>query len=177
MPNINLLPADVRPKESVVKTSRIVKKLIIVVFSLFILSISVFGATYYRNLRKLKTTAGRISDLKTSISALEQTEQKLVLVKDRLSKISDVLSMPSVVGEIEILKDINDLSNSKIVIDTASLSVDNVMFTINVSDSETLVNLFSDLSNKKNYDSVEITSINYNAETGFNIGMRISSLL
>ena len=92
MANINLLPTELKPKGQILKASKLLKKVSLVALLVFIVfAVLVFGSLIFLS-TSIKSSQSNQEDLKSKVKALEQTEQRLVLVKDRLKKIAKVFS-------------------------------------------------------------------------------------
>ena len=91
MVQINLLPTDLAPRPSVIRVSGIVKRILVVGFIIFILAGAIAAALYLFYSRELSDSKAKVSELKTNIKALEVTETRLILVRDRLEKAGLIL--------------------------------------------------------------------------------------
>jgi hypothetical protein len=101
MSRINLLPIDLSPESSKARLSNILKKITVVGFILLIVSVLMAIAIFLINYVEMQNLSQRQNQLKKSIEALEKTEQSLVLVKDRLTKIKKVLGKETATDSIE----------------------------------------------------------------------------
>lgn len=87
MTNINLLPKSLGPKGSILKLANFSKKAAVIVAAVFfVFGLLIGGYLFFLN-REIKSSQGRQETLKATIKNLEQTEQKLFLLKDRIAKI------------------------------------------------------------------------------------------
>jgi len=93
--------------------------------------------------RSLSGTKQRQESLKTSIKALEQTEQRLVLVKDRLDKAESVISLANTSEEELALQQILSLIPDGVVFLKSSLSTEAIEVEVRAQDSITLSRLLS----------------------------------
>ena len=88
---INLLPTDLSPKGPVIKLAKSLKNIAIAGFVVFIISLVSLIVFLLFISTNLSSSTARQEQLKTSIKSLEQTEQRLVMVKDRLKYTKQVL--------------------------------------------------------------------------------------
>src|SRR4030042_2652884 len=95
MAAINLLPKDLLPSAGLIKTAKLLKNLLTLGFGIFTIVLVGLVAFFVLNSISLRSSTARQEELKNSIKALEQTEQGLVLVKDRLTKVKEVLAKDS----------------------------------------------------------------------------------
>ncbi|MCX7928278.1 MAG: hypothetical protein N2558_01165 [Patescibacteria group bacterium] len=92
MKNINLLPEDLKPNSYAKRVNFFLKKLSIV-FLVFLICIFLLGGFFYAFLvYQNRLLYSKIQNLRSEVVALEYVEQRVFLIKDRLSKISNILS-------------------------------------------------------------------------------------
>ena len=86
MPDVNLLPTQLPQDRGKLKIAENLKKISLVTGILFAMA-SVLGIILIIFLSsEVRTSLTRQQDLKQKISALEATEQRLFLIKDRIDK-------------------------------------------------------------------------------------------
>lgn len=166
---INLIPTEMAVPARAVKIAALLNKISIVAVILLIISIlGVGGSVYYFN-NQNNSINRRIASLKSEIARLEVNEQKLVLAKDRLSKISKVQESKSVNDEISRFKKFSDIVavNPEIVIAEANLSTKGTEVSISTPTSTALGLILAPLSNLDVYKKIIMSSLSYNVNTGF----------
>ena len=92
---INLLPTDLSPKGPVVRIAALVRSVAVISFSLLLITGLGISAFFIVNSLQIKNLNSANEELKGSIKSLEVTEQGLVLVRDRLGKVKQVLAQDS----------------------------------------------------------------------------------
>src|SRR3989344_5231428 len=105
MASINLLPSQLvlKGKDKVVVEG--LKKFVFIGFIILIaISLLIAGYLVYLSLR-IRSSVGNEEVLKSEINSLQQTEQGLFLIKDRISRIKAVYAKESVDGQIATLTD------------------------------------------------------------------------
>lgn len=118
MSDINLLPQELKPNKSVLVLANKIKKASIILASLFFLgTIVVIGLNYYLT-SNLEKTNQEIEILRSEIRSLESTEQRLVLVKDRIEKIVKIAARGSTYEEIEVAKNLLSVKSEDIVLNS-----------------------------------------------------------
>src|SRR3989344_2426496 len=89
---INLLPGDLAPKASVLKLANALKKLSLLGFALFLVG-TLGGVAFFiyltTEVESLRTSQ---EQPKKTISSLEQTEQRIILVRDRVQKAEKIIT-------------------------------------------------------------------------------------
>jgi hypothetical protein len=174
MTNINLLPSDLGPKASVLKIAALVKKVetaALAIFCIFILL--TVGYVYYLNAQLTKSNAKQAA-LQTSIKSLEQTEQKLFLVKDRLAKIRSVQADAGVDQEFadigkNLIGNVGGVTFKRI--DTAPGKAEIVGSAQTSAQLGTFLDLV--LTNPL-YKKVQLTAFSYIPASGYSFGLEVA---
>ncbi|OGM18455.1 hypothetical protein A2686_02515 [Candidatus Woesebacteria bacterium RIFCSPHIGHO2_01_FULL_38_10] len=174
MDGINLIPQEIKPKANVLKTANLLKK-IAITESIFLLvfAIIVFGSIFILSSR-LKDSHSKDDKLRSEIKALEQTEQRLMLVKDRLGKIENIYSWDDASQEVLIAEGVVNTLPEGVVLRSAVLKETQVNLTIEVVNSESFSNLLSSLVNSGKYKTIKIESLDFDPEKGYIIELAIS---
>lgn len=175
MPAINLLPKDLTPKEGVVKVSDLIKKFVTIGFTALLISLLAFIGFYYYINEKIKEAQVRQEAIMIEISALEQTEVRLVLVKDRLQKSESILSIDTAKNEVLSLSSLLEILPSGSEISQTVLSQNETTVVIELDSSKTLSELLARLVSSGIYSTITITSLGYNQLTGYSIALRLTS--
>ena len=105
---INLIPNELAVSPKYVKLAKEINKVSVFGMSIFVFFLVLFLVFYFYYSNLFKKTNAELVRLKTNVSSLEDSEQRLVLVKDRLSKISRVKKLNTTE---------KDISNAKIILD------------------------------------------------------------
>jgi hypothetical protein len=165
---INLIPSDMAVPASAVKLAKLVNKIsMFAVVALIVTSLGVAGLFFYYSSEVTKQTA-RISSLKNKITTLSQNEQKLVLAKDRLSKIDVVQKAKSVGDEVSRFKSFSEsVSSTGSIITEANLNSKGTEVTLLSQTSESLALVLKPLSKIADYKTVILSSLGFNSGTGF----------
>lgn len=171
---INLLPTQLAPKSSVVKLVKLIKRGVIVGFSLYVIAAVGSIASFLFLSNRLETQSLSEDTLKISIKALEETEQRLLLVQDRLGKAEVVLGKATTKEEVASLDSFVGELPEGIFFTKAKLFPDRYVVNISSQSSEDLATLFSDLSVKKNYKEAVLTSYSYSEEGGYSVVLELS---
>lgn len=175
MHGINLLPADLTPKKSILKLSSAAKKISIVGYSLVLISAVVFVGIFFMLSRQIQTSLSNQARLKSTISSLEQTEQRLILVKDRLEKVDKVLGSKSANQEIEFFDDLLSMFPEGVSLDEANLSAEGTKITLKMQKSSSLVEFLATLLSSGTYSHIELESFAYNSQTGYKVVLKFRS--
>lgn len=153
---------------SAVKLAKLLNKIsTIALIVLVVISLSVAGLFYYYS-SVITEQNSRITATKNNIETLIQNEQKLVLAKDRLSKISVVQKLKSVGDEVSRFKKFSEnLSSTGSIITEANLSSKGTEVTLLSQTSESLGLVLKPLSSQTDYKTIVLSSLGFNSGTGF----------
>lgn len=166
---INLIPIELAISPKTVRLTKLLNKIMIggtiLLFLAIISSVSIF--VFFR-LQSTKI-AQSIEDLKTKIIALEGSEQKLVITKDRLNKISVVEKMPSVKEDVEKFKNVEDLINSApdSALVEANIQNSKTEFSVTSKSSDALAFFLGPMSKLTLYKNLILSSLGYTSTSGF----------
>jgi len=173
MADINLLPVELAPKGSLLKSAGIIKKLVTVVFILMVLFIaSGVAFAFYLN-TQIAGSEKRAAAIKGSIVKLEQTEQKLFLLKDRTGKIGLILKRQAQNRETANLETLLGIS-SEIVYSNLKVSptVSNVVVVSRTSSA--LSPFLENLLTRQEYPVVKLLSFSFDTTKGYVLNLEIS---
>lgn len=168
MPDINLLPQDIKPKESAIKISNNLKKLAILILLIFIVSLSISYAGIFFFNQKTKSSLKKQGSYKAEIAKLERTEQRLVLLKNRIDKINNLMSKPSVNKDVLFLENINSMVNrEQIKLPTVEVALNENQVEIVSANLSDVKNLVSDLLNSNKFSNIYFLTFGYDQKNGY----------
>jgi hypothetical protein len=167
MPSINLLPKDLLPDPSVMKFSKLLRSLVTIGLALFVVVAVGLGAYFIVNSVTLQNSLKNQNTLKESIKALEETEQGLVLVKDRLQKVKNVYTKPSIIKEVEGLSSILSSIPDRVVLTEAVLGNGTIDTSFTVENSTILTQLMANIIINENYQRIDLLSFSFNPSMGY----------
>lgn len=167
MPSINLLPRDLAPKASVVKASGAIRKLTTLGVIALLVSLSISIGLFLIFSNKLKTSTARKEQLEQNIKALQATEQKLVLIKDRLTLASDVLARPSGADGAKAIQELVGIFPEGVATKSIEIKPDLTLASFQTQDSLVLTQMMATLVSSGIYKKVDLVGINFIPATGF----------
>jgi len=159
--DINLLPQGLKPKKYALTLSKNLKKVLIIGFCLFAILATVSLATIFVLSARMKSSVAKQDDLKSEIKNLEQSEQKLVLVKDRLGKIESILKGESASDEITTLIETSQKIPEGVSFKKANLSKSSADVTVSTANSFYLARFLAVLIGSGSYRRIELLSFSY----------------
>ena len=164
---INLLPTDLSPKGPVVKIAALVRSVAVISFSLLLITGLGISAFFIVNSLQIKNLNSANEELKGSIKSLEVTEQGLVLVRDRLGKVKQVLAQDSGADETAGLSKFITQVPQGVEMQEAIISKDGVETTFLATASTSLVQLMAGIISQESFKSVELVSFSFNPNAGY----------
>ena len=170
---LNLLPLGSAIPPSLGKVLGQIRTVAIVAISLFLFFVlGVSGYLVYSQIRLQTLTAGS-DNLKLKIKERETTEQKIILLKDRLGKITIARASPSIQKNTDNAGVIADSLPEGTIL--TELSIDQKKTDISlVFGSSAGLNLFLDSVPANSYfKRATLTAFSFNPQTGYSIGLRL----
>lgn len=164
---INLLPTRHKDATEVSGLRRLIRILTIssVVLSLSLAALGL--AVIFLLSNQLKNLSRQQSELKTSITSLESTEQSLVLVKDRVQKIQELLSASADRDILTKLRFIADSLPPDLLISNSDLSSSGSFVELTAFSSSAIKELFSTLVKNKQFSSLILEDLKFNPVLGY----------
>lgn len=172
MSDINLLPHASGPSKSVLRLSKNLKKFLTFSSVLVIgAGVVMLGAFVFFS-QEANTKDEEQKDLIASIRSLEETEQKLILVKDRLHKIQKVYSKSANEKGVEELDTILGFLPDGVLVKEAKIIGNTVEIKMSAQNTDQVSNVLSSLT-ASSYTTVELTSLNYSTLRGLNMSVKV----
>lgn len=173
--NLNLLPQDFQISKSAgnaIKTMKALGVILIVVFIVFCIGLGAFFVYSKISLNKLQSN---VDELKLQVKAQEKSEQQLILLKDRLGKISSVRSSAGALSNINsmdtVLANVSEASS----VDEASINPNKMNLTLSIRSNDDLSTFIGNLKNSTAFTSVSLTSFGYSSK-GYLLDVGFTSL-
>jgi len=165
MARINLLPQELKPKGYVLKLSKTLNKLALISIAILLAAAFVFLGSFIFFSQQTKES------LKSEIRALEATEQKLILVKDRIQKIGKVLNVENTTEELGVLKQIVEILPEGVSFNSVGISDSSVELEVTAPNLLSIGQFFLSIVNSQGFQKVTVTGFSYKLETGYVVGL------
>ena len=170
---INLIPSEMTVPTRIVNLSKLIYKVSIIgTIALILIVITLISSLVYFNIQ-YRNSIANTNILKTKIADLEKSEQKLVLAKDKLSKIVYIKSINSVDNELINFQDFkNSISNSSGTTFT-EISIDPIKTETSLvfQNTEDLSNTLGMIQKLTKYKSIILSSLGFNLSSGYLISL------
>lgn len=174
MTDINLLPQELKPKSYAIKLSKTLRRIALYFLVVFLITLMVLGATYVGLTIRLGSLTKSERDLELRVGNLQDSEQKLVLIKDRLAKIENILNSEASKIDLAVIDLVSKNLPDRVVITSVEIIQGVTVIGISASSSQNLGRFFSVLSNL-NFNRVLLSSFFYSRETGYRIVVQIAA--
>ncbi len=171
---INLLPTNLVAQGPVIKITNTLKQIVTIGFSVFILAVIMVAAYYLINFFTIKNSLTKQESLKNNIKALEQTEQKVFLIKDRLDKIKIASGVESADKNLEKLEGFLSLISQNVIISEAQISSKNTEVSIIAKSSDALTSFMGSLMATEVFKTIDLTSFGFNPVNGYFITVEVN---
>ncbi len=171
MGDINLLPKDdFENLESGKLVRRLRKVSFVLVGLLIIVGVAGTGFLYYLS-RSLEAEEVRNASLKMEVVSLESTEQGLVLLKDRLEKISTLFVFRNT-NDVAIKQEglLNSMGDA-FSFEELRVTADEPYVSVYSPDSFSTAELLGSLARDSKYQRVKLISLSYGKKKGYKIDL------
>ena len=171
MRNINLLSKDLTPKKTFIKLSNTVKKVSIIGFSAIIIAIIALTISLIFISRRINQIEQNQQQLRTTITSLEQTEQKLVLIRDRIEKAQKIEESKVIFKEVDRFSQLYPLIPEGVLVKGTNFSSEDTQVSLLIDSSSTLTELFAKLLSSDIYNFVRIQNFSFKKDKGFTVSL------
>lgn len=172
MTSINLLPQAAGPSKKVLKTSKMLRKVMTISGLVIFAAGTVMLAAFLFLTQESSTNSQSQANLISSIESLQETEQKLILVKDRLHKIQKIKSDSPGEGGVDELGKIVSFFPDGVTVEEARIIGKTIEIKLIAQNSDQLDQILS-LLTLENYANIELSSINYSSIRGMNMSLKV----
>lgn len=172
MSDINLLPQELKPRTYAINLSKTLRKVALYFLVVFLIILMLLGATYIAlNIRQGSVLKSQQA-LETQVKNLQETEQKLILIQDRLRKIDTILGSQNNAPGIDSVDTIIKNLPENVVVRNVEINGGAATVGIVTDSSDNLSRFFSVLSNLQ-FSQVLLASFLYDQELGYRIGVQV----
>ena len=173
MTDINLLPSEYGPDPVVARISNKIVRVAIVEFSILVIFAIVGIGSFFIVSNRVDESSSSQQDLKTSISSLESTEQRLFLLKDRISKAGSVLAAESAVDEVDEFQNVQQGLPTGVEFVKAEFFTNKMEIVYAFNDSQLLVDTLLLIETSGQFSKIELLSLDFTPETGYQVALSL----
>ena len=174
MASINLLPSQLVLKGRDKVLVEGLKKFVFIGF-IILIATSLIIAAYliYLSLR-IRSSVGSEEVLKSEVSSLQQTEQGLFLIKDRITRIKSIYAKESVDGQIAKLTGFIQGASADFRISEIQISAQRVNLSVIFPSSGEFGLFYKSLINANLYPNVTLKALSFNPSLGYIVSFELS---
>lgn len=172
---LNLLPSDILISKGLSKVLRTLKSLTVIFTVTFLIFCLGMVALFIVNKFAFDKVQNDTDKLKAQIKAQETSEQQLILIKDRLSKISAIKSRSDASNNIAGINSlVSDLSaKSRITEEDASSTKSSL--SISIGSNVDLSSLIKNIEKTDAFKAVTLSSLGYSSVQGYVVMLDMSA--
>ena len=163
---INLLTEEYKPSSNFQKLSKALKRLSTFVAILGIIALVTFGAITFFLQRRTNEVTAKNDALKQEIKAMEDTETKLVLVRDRLQKVQQVRAIADTTPDISSFESVLPGLLAGVRIETVEVKPGKIDLSVNAPSADAMSEVLKLVSAMSGYSQLEVQSVNFNDTNG-----------
>jgi len=173
--NINLLPAEYIPKTSSIKLVSKLKSILMIGYGLFTLFLAGMIGYIFLLRSDVEKINAKNSNLSVQVESLEGTEQRLVLVRDRLVKAQDIYSTENIYQKLDAYDKFRSLILGLVEISDVKINKSDTKITTKSTNSSNMAEFLSKLAASNLYTSARMTDFNFTPTAGFFITVQITN--
>lgn len=174
MPNsINLLPTDFRANKDVAHAAVLLTRLGVMAGVVLLVGGAIGGGFFLFMQNKVSESETTRTNLRSEIKGLETTEQKFILVKDRVTKSQNILSQRGKFDEFNnYLELVKELPTGVTFVEE-ELDATTSKITLNIADSSTLSSIVQLVESGNKYVRASIESIDFDPTKGYELVLNL----
>ena len=164
---INLLSQELKPKPYVVNFAKILKKLAMVSLLVFLVGVILLVGTIFIFSQRTRAAISSQEALKREIKALQETEQRIVLIKDRIDKIESVYKEENATDGVASIREISRVIPEGTLIQEFSLEPDNTEVKVLADSLSSLAKFASGITGLGSFEKIVLKSLEFDPEKGY----------
>jgi Tfp pilus assembly protein PilN len=172
---LNLLPENLQVSKGLIKFLKTTKALGVIFIVIFIIFCLGIGGLFIFSKISLTNIQAQVDQLKSEVVAQEESEQQLVLLKDRLAKISSIKNIPNASKNIVNLDSLfTDMSPDSIM-NEANITSTKIDITLIARSNEDLSTFIKNLKSTTLFNFINLSSLGYSPKSGYSIAVSLSN--
>lgn len=175
MASFNLLPDYLAPKGKYVKAANLIKRITLIGTVVLVIGIVAMLSAFYLISGQLKSSLAREEELKAVIKSLEDTERKIVLIRDRIGKVEGILAAPNASQQLTGFDEIVAYMPSEVGLVGANLTEVDTTTSLTAANSSSISEFFSRLVTSSSFRQIDLTNFNFRQDQGFTMDLTFKS--
>ncbi len=172
--SLNLLPQDLAIGTGLTKVIKVIKAVNVVAIAIFIIFLIGAGMFYAISSFQLSSLTTANNNLVSQIKSEQTTEQKLVLLKDRIAKIKLAYTSDSLTKPIALVSPLLSQLPAAASVTELNLDTNKITASILFKSATDISNFFQVIYSSKTFSGVTLTSFGFNPTTGYLVSMSLA---
>lgn len=172
---LNLLPPEKAVDKNLSQVLRMVRALGVIALAIFLITVVGLGAYFIYSNFSLNNLNTQNTQLKSQIAQQETSEQQIILLKDRLKKISTAQNSPSALKNLIALDPVLTSFSGDLQINELSIDSTKVGFSATFKSNTALSSFFEGISKIPEFKTVVLSSFGFNPTTGYAAGITMTN--
>lgn len=164
---LNLLPTDRKVSGSLAKTVKAVKMLNVIFLSGFLIFALGLGAFFIFNNIRLRNINADVESLKSEAANLQKSEQQMVLLKDRLSKIKTVRKTPTAWTNLTNIQTLISSVGPNTFVSELNADSNKIDMSVLFRTNSDLAAFIKNLTETKVFKGITLTTFGFNPANGY----------
>lgn len=173
--NLNLLPTELSASKNLgkfLKTTRALGVIAAVAFLIFGIGTAIFFLVSKVTLDSLNV---KVNALKSQVSAQEKTEQEIILLKDRLTKIASIQKLPNSLINLKAVDPVLANLSDSTTVSQMLINPSGVNLSLNIKTNSDLRTFLSSIQNSEAFNAVNLASFGLSPTTGYSLEVQITT--
>lgn len=171
--NLNLLPQDLAIGRNYSKIIKVIRAVNIILLTFFLISLIGIGIFYSINSLRLSSLVSQNKNLISKIKAEETTEQKLILLKDRIAKVKLAYSSDSLTKSIDLVSPIISQLPDTALINELNLDMNKITASFLFRSGGDVSTFFQNIYSSNLFKGVNLTSFGFSPKTGYLVSLEL----
>lgn len=169
--NLNLLPPELSVSKNLGSLLKTLRALGVIAIGAFLVFGTGIGAFFIVSRMTLENLNVKLNALKSQVSAQEKSEQQVVLLKDRLAKITTIRGMPSSLINLTVMEPFLAGFSSNVSINQMEVGTKGIDLALNIKTNSDLSAFLTSIKDSGVFKSVDLTSFAFSPSTGYSVGV------
>lgn len=170
---INLLPTDIAPKSPINKTANVLKRVAIFGVVILILFLAGIGGYIFFLQRQIVASENNQVQLEDSIKSLQQIEQSLVLLKDRIKRANTILADETVTPALDSFAELTVTIPPSVRLTEAEITTEGTELGFLAPSSSLLAQLMANLYSIDEYEKITLKSFGFSPTSGYLVSLEL----
>ena len=172
--NLNLLPQDLAVGHGLNQVIRVIRAINVIAIAAFIIFVVGAGIFYAISSFQLVSLTTGNNNLISQIKTEQTTEQKLILLKDRIAKIKLAYSSDSLTKPIGLVAPLLSQLPSSASVTELNLDTSKITASILFKSGSDISSFFQNIYSSKLFSGVTLTSFGFNPTTGYLVSLNLA---